>query len=101
MEIYETAYKEEQALLIRQNSVGVEINFGKRELRQGRLAEALAIFARHPDNVEALRGAAAALSRLNRHAEAVAALEQAVLLAPSDRRLRYELGRERQGDRAP
>ena len=101
MAIYGQAYQEEQALLVRQNSLHVEINLGKRELREGHFAEALAAFSRHPDHVEALRGAAAALSGLHRRAEAVTALEQAVRLAPDDRRLRYELGLARQGDHAP
>lgn len=103
MAIYDRAYQEEQAFLFRQSSLSVEINLGRRELRDGRFADALARFARHPDNVEALRGVAAALSRLERHAEAAAALERALLLAPDDRRLRYELGRERQrqGGRTP
>jgi protein O-GlcNAc transferase len=101
MAIYDKAYQEEQALLFSQSSLRVEINLGSRELREGRYADALARFRRHPDNVEALRGAAAALSRLGRHTEAVATLERALILSPEDRRLRYELGRERQGDRAP
>jgi Flp pilus assembly protein TadD len=101
MAIYDKSYQEEQALLFARSSLRVEINLGNRELREGRYADALTRFTRHPDNVEALRGAAAALARLGRHAEAVAALERALDLSPDDRRLRYELGRERQGDRAP
>lgn len=100
MGIYEKAYEEEQSILFRHTSLRVEINLGLRELREGRLEEALARFALHPSDAEALRWAATALSLLGRHAEAVAALRRAVELAPNDRRLRYELARELQGDRS-
>lgn len=101
MALYDRAYREEQARLQREGSRRAEINLGWAELRKGRAAEALSQFERHPDNVEALRGAAAALSRLARHADAAARLERALLLSPEDRRLRYEIGRERGLDRTP
>ena len=93
--LYDKAYREDQARLQREGSLHAELNLGRAELHKGRLAEALSQFERHPSNVEALRGAAAALSRQGRHVEAAAKLERALLLAPDDRRLRYEIGRER------
>ncbi len=99
--LYDKAYREDQARLQREGSLHAEINLGRVELRKGHAAEALAQFERHPDSVEALRGAAEALSRLGRHADAAAKLERALLLAPDDRRLRYEIGCEREAARTP
>ena len=96
MATYDEAYRQEQALLFREGSLRVELNLGWSELRRGRFTEALTQFQRHPDNIGALRGAAAALSHLGRHADAAETLERALLLAPDDHRLRYEIGRERQ-----
>src|SRR5262249_9537833 len=95
MALYEKAYQAEQARVYREGSLRVELNLGWTLLHQGNFEDALAQFARHPDQVEALRGAADALSRMGRHAEAVDALERALVLAPEDRPLRYAIARER------
>ena len=64
-------------------------------LQQGKPAEALARFEAVPESPDALRGKAAALARLNRHAEAARALERASQLAPDDRRIDLLLAAER------
>lgn len=64
-------------------------------LHQGKPAEALARFEAVSDSPDGLRGKAAALARLNRHAEAVRVLEQAARLAPEDRRIDLLLAAER------
>jgi tetratricopeptide (TPR) repeat protein len=94
MALFDKAYREDQARLQREGSLRAENNLGWAQLRKGHAVEALSQFERHPDDVEALRGAAAALSRLGRHAEAAGRLERALLLSPEDRKLRYEIGRE-------
>lgn len=99
MALHEKAYQEEQARVYREGSLRVELNLGWTELQQGHFEAALAQFARHPDQVEALRGASEALSRMGRHAEAVAALEKALVLTPEDRTLRYAIARERRAVR--
>ena len=65
-------------------------------MKKNRFEQALAQFNRHPDDAEALRGAAQALSGLGRRAEALRALERAVLLDPDNRALRFELDRARE-----
>jgi Tfp pilus assembly protein PilF len=99
MALYEKAYQAEQARVYREGSLRVELNLGWSLLHRGSLDDALAQFARHPDQLEALRGSAETLSRMGRHAEAVAALERALVLAPEDRTLRYAIARERRAER--
>jgi protein O-GlcNAc transferase len=94
---YRRAFAAEQEARFRSGSRQAELNLGWTELKKNRFEEALAQFNRHPDDAEALRGAAQALAGLGRHAEALRALERAVLLDPDNRALRYELDRARQG----
>jgi tetratricopeptide (TPR) repeat protein len=65
------------------------------ELKAGRYQKALAQFERHPDDPEALRGAAEAYSRLGRRREAVGALERALILKPDDRAIAWRLREEK------
>jgi len=94
--IYRRAFAKEQESRFRSGSRQAELNLGWTELKKNRFAEALAQFARHPDDAEGLRGAAQALAGLGRHAEALRALERAVLLEPENRALKYELDRARE-----
>jgi len=70
-------------------------------LQQGKAAEALAQFSALPESAEALRGRAAALARLARHAEAVGVLERARQLAPEDQRIDLQLAAERSAAAEP
>jgi tetratricopeptide (TPR) repeat protein len=92
--IYQEAFQKEQQAALAGGSRHAEVNLGWEELRHGRPEQALERFDRHPDNAEALRGAAQALIALHRDAEAVRRLESAVALAPEDAALRYELDRQ-------
>lgn len=94
--IYRRAFAKEQEARFRSGSRQAELNLGWTELKKNRFSEALAQFTRHPDDAEGLRGAAQALAGLGRHAEALRALERAVLLDPENRALRYELERARE-----
>jgi tetratricopeptide (TPR) repeat protein len=94
--LYQRAFAEDQQDRFRSGSRQAELNLGWTELKKNRFEEALAQFARYPNDAEGLRGAAQALAGLKRHAEALRALERAVLLAPDDRALRFELDRARQ-----
>jgi Flp pilus assembly protein TadD len=64
-------------------------------LEQGKTAEALERFSALPESPDALRGKAAALARLNRHAQAARELERASQLAPDDARIGLLLAAER------
>ncbi|MDQ2980692.1 MAG: tetratricopeptide repeat protein, partial [Acidobacteriota bacterium] len=101
IELYREYFQKEQERRFRAGSRQAELNLGWMELSAGRAEAALAQFSRHPDDVEALRGAAAALARIGRHEEAVRTLERALLLDPGNRALRYELDREREKTKAP
>lgn len=92
--LYQDYFQKEQQRRLRQSSRRAELNLGWTHLKRNRLEESLAQFRRHPDDVEALRGVAAALSRLGRHAEAAKALEHALVLSPDDNRVQHELDRE-------
>jgi tetratricopeptide (TPR) repeat protein len=94
---YRRAFADEQEARFRSGSRQAELNLGWTELKKNRFEEALAQFNRHPNDAEGLRGAAQALAGLGRHAEALRALERAVLLDPDNRALRYELDRAREG----
>jgi tetratricopeptide (TPR) repeat protein len=94
--LYQDYFQKEQQRRFEAGSRQAELNLGWTKLDAGRLDEALAQFARHPDDPEGLRGAAEVLSKLGRHAEAVGKLEHAVLLDPENRALRWELDRERE-----
>jgi Flp pilus assembly protein TadD len=98
--LYQEAFDREQRERFRRGARRAELALGWTSLAGGQTEEALAQFERHPDDPEALRGKAAALSRLDRHAEAIEALERAVPLSPKDPRIRYALLRARERERA-
>jgi tetratricopeptide (TPR) repeat protein len=98
--IYQRDFQKEQERNFREASLRAELNLGRTQLDQGKADAALLQFARHPENVEALEGAAAALSKLNRRAEAIETLERALRLDPENRALRYKLSRERDTGKA-
>jgi tetratricopeptide (TPR) repeat protein len=93
---YRRAFAREQEERFRSGSRRAELNLGWTELKKNRFEEALAQFNRHPNDAEGLRRAAQALAGLGRHAEALRALERAVLLDPDNRALKYELDRARE-----
>ena len=72
-----------------------EILLAEAELSRGQTADALARLESLPEGAEVLEGRARALSRLNRHREAVQALERARELRPDDVRLQTLLAAER------
>jgi Flp pilus assembly protein TadD len=72
-----------------------EILLAEAELARGQTADALARLDSLPEGAEVLEGRARALSRLNRHREAVQALERARELRPDDVRLQTLLAAER------
>jgi tetratricopeptide (TPR) repeat protein len=94
--LYKDYFQKEQQRRFQAGSRQAELNLGWTQLDAGHTEEALAQFARHPEDPEALRGAAEALTKLGRHAEAVRKLEHAVLLDPDNHALRWELDRERE-----
>jgi len=71
-----------------------EISLARTLLAAGRADEALSHFRRYPEHREARLGAAEALSRLGRHAEAAEMLERALAISPEDRSIRWKLDRE-------
>ncbi|MFY9549929.1 MAG: tetratricopeptide repeat protein, partial [Thermoanaerobaculia bacterium] len=72
-----------------------ESALGWADLHKGKAEAALARFTSLPESPDTLLGRAEALSRLNRHAEAVRTLERARTLAPEDRRVERLLAAER------
>ena len=92
---YQAAYEKEQEGRQVETSRRAGLNLGWVELRQKKFRAALAQFERFPDNAEALRGAAEALSALGRRREAIAALERAFVRAPEDRGIAWRLLEER------
>lgn len=94
--LYQRAFVQEQENRYRSGARQAEVNLGWTRLKEKHFEDALAQFRRWPDDVEALSGAAQALSELGRHGEAVEALERALLLEPDNRTLRYALDRERE-----
>jgi Flp pilus assembly protein TadD len=94
--LYRRAFQNEQEQRFRAGSRQAELNLGWTKLKEKRYEEALAQFGRHPDDAEALRGASQALSALGRHAEAVRALERALIIDPESAAMRYALDRERE-----
>jgi len=92
--VYQAAFQKEQEAAFRGGSRKAELNLGWVALRAGQPERALAQFERHPDDPDALKGAARALVQLGRDAEAFQKYERALALAPDDAALRYELGRE-------
>lgn len=98
--LYQEAFERGQRERFRTGARRAELALGWTSLAGGKAEEALAQFERHPEDPEALRGSAAALSRLARHGEAVAALERALSLSPADPRIRYALLRAREREKA-
>jgi len=72
-----------------------EVSLAWAELHQGKVEDALARFSGFPESVDTLLGRAEALSRLDRHAEALRTLERARALAPDDARVERRLAAER------
>ena len=72
-----------------------ELDLARARLREGKAAEALALFAALPESADSLLGRAEALSSLGRHAEAVRVLERARALEPEDRSIEPLLAAER------
>jgi len=99
--IYQREFQKEQERNYKEASVQAEINLGKTQLDGGNFEAAVAQFSRHPEKIEALEGAATALSRLGRRDEAIETYERALRLDPQNPRLRYQLAREREKKKAP
>ena len=92
--VYRAAFRKEQQAAFEGGSRKAEVNLGWVALRGGQPERALEQFERHPEDADALKGAARALIRLGRDSEAFQKYERALALAPEDAALRYELGRE-------
>ena len=92
---YRQLYEAEQQQRFYEASHRAELDYARQDLRRGDAAAALIEFERLGNTPDALIGRATALSRLNRHVEAVQVLERARLLAPKDQRVPYLLARER------
>jgi tetratricopeptide (TPR) repeat protein len=92
--VYKDAFQKEQQAAFEGGSRKAELNLGWVALRGGQPERALEQFERHPDDADALKGAARALIRLGRDAEAFQKYERALALAPENAALRYELGKE-------
>jgi tetratricopeptide (TPR) repeat protein len=93
--IHRSLYELGRARVAQADASAGEAAFAWAELNQGRAAEALARFEALGDTAEAMRGRAIALSRLDRHREAVEALERARQIAPEDPRIELLLVAER------
>ncbi len=97
--LYQASFDGEQKRRQRESSRRARLALAWTELSAGRAEEALRIFEDLPEDPETLRGRAAALSALSRHAEAARALEAALALTPGDARLAWALSRERESSR--
>ncbi len=93
--IHHTLYERGREAISRFDAKSAEMAYAWAEWHKGNAASALARFQALPETPESLRGRALALSRLQRHAEAVVALERAQALAPDDQRLELLLVTER------
>ncbi len=93
--IHHTLYERGREAVTRYDVKSAEMAYAWAEWRKGNAAVALARFQALPETPESLRGRALALSRLERHAEAVAVLERARALAPDDHRIELLLVTER------
>jgi tetratricopeptide (TPR) repeat protein len=92
---YQRLYEREQQQHFYETSHRAELDAAQEDLRRGDAAAALDKYEKLGNVPDALIGRANALSRLNRHAEAIEALERVRLLAPNDQRVTYFLARER------
>ncbi len=94
-------YERGRQLVSAADATDAAASFAWAELNAGRAAEALRRFQALPEGPEALRGQALALQRLQRHEEAVRALERALQLAPDDARVELLLAAERSRTEGP
>lgn len=93
--IHHALYERGREAVSRSEANSAEMTYAWAEWHKGNAASALARFQALPETPESLRGRALALSRLQRHAEAVVALERAQVLAPDDHRIELLLVTER------
>ncbi len=84
--VYQAAFQKEQEAAFRGGSRKAELNLGWVALRNGQPERALEQFERHPDDPDALKGAARALVQLGRDAEAFQKYERALALDARRRR---------------
>ena len=102
LEIHHKLYERSREAIARYDVESAAMAYAWAEWHKGNAGVALARFQALPETPETLRGAALALARLERHAEAVAALERAQALAPDDGRIELLLVTERaQSQAAP
>jgi Flp pilus assembly protein TadD len=95
LDVYRTQYSRAARAQGEAEARRGEILLAEAELSRGQTATALARLESLPEGVEVLEGRARALSRLNRHREAVQALERARDLRPDDVRIQTLLAAER------
>jgi protein O-GlcNAc transferase len=93
--LHHTLYERGREAVSRYDASSAEMAYAWAEWHKGNAASALARFQALPETPESLRGQALALSRLQRHAEAVVTLERAQALAPDDHRIELLLVTER------
>ncbi len=93
--VHRKLYERGLKLVSEANSRAGEVALAWAELHQGKTEAALDRFSGFPESVDTLLGRAEALSRLDRHAEALRALERARTLAPDDERVQRRLAAER------
>jgi len=93
--LHHALYERGREAVSRFDAKSAEMAYAWAEWHKGNAASALARFQALPETPESLRGQALALSRLQRHAEAVDALERAHALAPDDHRIELSLVTER------
>ncbi len=96
LEVHRSLYARAERALFETESRRSEILLAWSELARGQAAAALARFESLPEGLEVLRGRAKALSRLNRHREAVHVLERARELQPEEVRIQAQLAAERE-----
>ncbi len=92
---YRSLYERAVRLSEEQNARAAEVALAWSELNAGNAAAALTRFSSLPETAEVLLGRAAALTRLQRHSEAVRTLERARQLSPADARVQARLAAAR------
>lgn len=92
---HQAIYDRAQKLVFASQQQSGEATMARAELNEGKAAEALKRFQRLPPTPDALLGQAEALSRLQRHREAVAALEKAHQIDPDNKKIDLLLATER------
>jgi len=93
--LHHSLYERGRQLVSAADARAAETSRAWAELHEGHAESALTRFRALPESAESLRGQAAALDRLGRHAEAVAVLERAHTLAPDDARIELLLATAR------